>query len=219
MKVAAAVLIVAAFALSIGFYVHLPATVPVHWNAEGAINGYASRSFGAFVMPVVMLALAGVFAALPAVSPKGFGIERKSRAYGGIVFSILLFLFGVHVFMLLAALRVVHSITAVIPLLLGPMLITLGNYLPKMRRNFFVGIRTPWTLADEDVWYRTHRLGGVLFVICGALLMAIGPFLRARAMEAFILSMVIGAALIAAVYSFVIYRRNGDGPDQGEASP
>lgn len=217
MKVAA-VLIAAAFALSIGFFAHLPVTIPVHWNAAGAINGYASRWFGAFVMPVSMLAMAGLFAVLPAISPRGFGIERKSRAYAGIMMSMLLCLFGVHVFMLLAALDVVHSITAVIPLLLGPMLITLGNYLPKMRRNFFVGIRTPWALADEDVWYRTHRLGGVLFVICGALLMAIGPFLPARAMEAFILSMVVGAALIAAVYSFVIYRRNGDG-DQGEASP
>lgn len=216
MKVAAAVLIVAAFALSVGFYAQLPAAIPVHWNAAGAIDRYASRAFGAFLMPVIMLALAGVFAALPVISPSGFDIERKSRAYAGIVFSILLLLFGVHVFMLLAALHVAHSITAVIPLLFGPMLIIIGNYLPKIRRNFFVGIRTPWTLADEDVWYRTHRFGGVLFVICGALLMTIGPLLPARAMAAFIVSMVVVTALIAVVYSFVIYRRPGD---RGEASP
>ena len=66
---------------------------------------------------------------------------------------------------------------------LGALFVVLGNYMPKMRRNFFVGIRTPWTLADEDVWFRTHRLGGVLFVIGGVLLMVFGPFLHGRAAE------------------------------------
>ncbi len=218
MRVAAGVLIVFAFALSIGVYSHLPATVPVHWNAAGQIDRYSSRAFGAFIMPAIMIVLAGMFAVLPAISPKGFDIEGKSRAYTAIVFSILLFLFGLHVFLLLAALHLARSITAVIPLLFGPLLIIAGNYLPKIRRNFFVGIRTPWTLADEDVWYRTHRLGGVLLVATGALLMVIGPFLPARALEIFILSTLIGTALISVIYSLAIYRRPGGASDRGEPS-
>jgi len=218
MRVAAAVLIVSAFALSIGVYSHLPALVPVHWNGAGEIDRYSSRPFGAFILPAIMIVLAGMFAALPAISPKGFDIEANSRAYAAIVFSILLLMFGLHVFVLLAALRVVHSITSVIPLLIGPVLIIVGNYLPKIRRNFFVGIRTPWTLADEDVWYRTHRIGGVLLVATGALLMVIGPFLPARALEIFILSTLIGTALISVIYSLAIYRRPGGASDRGEPS-
>lgn len=218
MRVAAAALIVSAFALSIGVYSHLPALVPVHWNAAGEIDRYSSRAFGAFMAPAVMIVLAALFAALPAISPKGFDIERSSRAYAAIVFSVLLLLFGLHAFVLLVALGLARSITTVIALLLGAVLIIVGNYLPKIRRNFFVGIRTPWALADEDVWYRTHRLAGVLLVIGGALLMAIGPFLPARALETLILSTVIATVLIAVIYSFAIYRRPGGASDEGEPS-
>ena len=218
MKVAVIVLVVAAVALSFTVYSRLPAMVPIHWNAAGQIDNYAPRAVGAFLLPAIMLLLGGLFAALPAISPSGFGIERKSRAYAAIVFAILLFLLAVHVYVLLAALNVARSITTFVPVLVGALFIVIGNYLPKMRRNFFVGIRTPWTLADEDVWYRTHRLGGVLLVATGALLMVVGPFLPARALEIFILSTVIATALITVIYSLVIYRRPGGASDRGEPS-
>jgi len=210
MKVAVIVLVVDAVALSFTVYSRLPAMVPIHWNAAGQIDNYAPRAVGAFVFPAIMLLLGGLFAALPAISPSGFGIERKSRAYAAIVSAVLLFLLAVHVYVLLAALNVARSITTFLPILIGALFIVIGNYLPKMRRNFFVGIRTPWTLADEDVWFRTHRLGGILFVICGALLMAAGPFLPGRSMQALLITTVVIVALVTVVYSFAIYRRTDD---------
>jgi uncharacterized membrane protein len=219
MRISLVALIVAAFVLSVAVYSHLPASVPIHWNAAGEIDHYGPKAFGAFLLPAIMLTLAGVFAALPAISPSGYDIERKSRAYRAILFAILLFMLGIHVYILLSALNIAPSISAVIPILAGALFVVLGNYLPKMRRNFFIGIRTPWTLADEDVWFRTHRLGGVLFVVCGVLLMVVGPFLHGRA-ESIFLPTVIGlAALISVIYSFVIYRRPDAGPDKGEVSP
>jgi uncharacterized membrane protein len=210
MRLAVTALIVAALALSLAMYSRLPARIPTHWNLAGEIDHDSPKAAGAFFVPVVMLVVAGIFAALPAISPRGWDIERKSRAYRAIVLGVLLFLLALHVQLLLAAMNISRSINAVIPLLVGALLVVLGNYLPKMRRNFFIGIRTPWTLADEDVWFRTHRFGGPVFVASGVALMAIGPFLRGAAAGYFLIAVVGAAALITVVYSYAIYRPPAD---------
>ncbi|HEX7681557.1 MAG TPA: SdpI family protein [Thermoanaerobaculia bacterium] len=217
MKLAVLALFIAAVALSAAVYSRLPASVPIHWNAAGAVDDYAPKAIGAFLLPAIMLALAGVFAALPAISPSGFDIEGRSRAYRAILLIILVFMLGIHVFALLSAMNMARSTSAVIPLLVGALLVALGNYLPKVQRNFFIGIRTPWTLADEDVWFRTHRLGGVLFVVSGVLLMAAGPFVHGRVQSGFIPGVVVLVALVLVIYSFAIYRRPDAG--KGEVSP
>jgi uncharacterized membrane protein len=212
MRLAVIALIVAAVALSAGVYSRLPANVPTHWNAAGEANDYAPKAIGAFLLPAIMLVLAGVYAALPAISPSGFDIEQRSRAYRAILLVILVFMLGIHVFSLLSAMNMSRSFAAVVPLLVGALFIGLGNYLPKMPRNFFIGIRTPWTLADKDVWFRTHRLGGVLFVASGVLLMAATPFLNGRVQSVFFPGLVVLLALVLVIYSFAIYRR----PDAGK---
>jgi uncharacterized membrane protein len=218
MKLAVVALIIAAVALSAGVYSRLPARVPTHWNAAGEIDDYQPKAVGAFLLPAGMLILAGVFAALPAISPSGFDIERRSRAYRAILLIILVFMLGLHVYALLAAMNMARSIDAVVPLLVGALFVALGNYLPKIRRNFFMGIRTPWTLADEDVWFRTHRLGGVLFVISGVLLMVATPFLHSRVRSVFLLGLLVLVSLILVIYSYAIYRRRPDA-GEGQVSP
>lgn len=217
MKLAVVALFIAAVALSAAVYSRLPASVPIHWNAAGEVDDYAPKAIGAFLLPAIMLALAGVYAALPAISPSGFDIEGRSRAYRAILLILLVFMLAIHVFALLSAMNMARSTTAVIPLLVGALLVALGNYLPKVPRNFFIGIRTPWTLADEDVWFRTHRLGGVLFVVSGVLLMAGGPFVHGRVQSGFIPGVVVLVALVLVIYSFAIYRRPDAG--KGEVSP
>jgi uncharacterized membrane protein len=214
MRLAVAALIVAAVALSLALYPRLPARVPTHWNLAGQIDNDAPKAIGAFIAPAIMLVMAGIFAVLPAISPAGFDIERKSRAYRAILLAILLFLLAIHVQVLLAALNVSRPIDTVVPLITGALFVVLGNYLPKMRRNFFIGIRTPWTLADEDVWFRTHRFAGPIFVACGVLLMAVGPFLRGAATEYFLIAVAAVASLASVIYSYAIYRR----PDKGGVS-
>ena len=207
MKLAVVALFIAAVALSITVYSRLPASVPIHWNAAGDVDDYAPKAIGAFLVPAIMLILAGVYAALPAISPSGFDIEPRSRAYRAILLIILVFMLGIHVFALLAAMNMARSSSTIVPLLVGALFVGLGNYLPKVPRNFFIGIRTPWTLADEDVWFRTHRLGGVVFVIGGVLLMALGPFLHEKEAPWFVPGVVGIMALVLVVYSFAIYRR------------
>ena len=207
MKAAALILIVSAFALSLGFYSQLPDSMPVHWNAAGKPDGFAPKLSGAFLMPVVMIAIALLFAALPRLSPRGYEVDSRSRAFRGITLSLLAFLLAIHTVVLLWGTGIRLDFPRVVPILLGAMFAVMGNYLGKVRRNFFIGIRTPWTLADEDVWFRTHRFGGKLLVAGGIVSMIGGLVLGDRAMP-LLIGVVIAAALVSVVYSYVIYQKS-----------
>lgn len=205
MKITAAVLVLAAFAISFAIFPLLPETMPVHWDLHGKANGFQSKMFGAFTMPFVVLGLALLFALLPRISPRGFEIDADSRAFRAITISILVFTIAIHTVVLLSAAGVRVAMARVIPILLGAMFASLGNYLGKIKRNFFIGIRTPWTLADDDVWFRTHRFSGKLFVAAGILSMIGGLAFGDRAF-AFVIGAVMVTALVSIVYSYVIYQ-------------
>ncbi|HUJ13535.1 MAG TPA: SdpI family protein [Thermoanaerobaculia bacterium] len=215
MKIAAVTLIITAFALSAALYAALPASIPIHWNAAGAVDHESPKIFGAFLMPGMMLVIAALFASFPIISPRGFEIDPTGRAYRAILLAVLTFMLAVHVFVLLSAIRGFRFGPFAMPTLIGALLVIIGAFLPQLPRNFFIGIRTPWTLADQNVWNRTHRFGGPLFIICGALLVTIGPFLRARASTIAMISVILISALASVVYSFIIYRW----PDVGFRSP
>ena len=199
-------LIAAAFALSLALYSTLPDRMPVHFDLHGQANGFQSKAVGAFAMPVTMIVLAFVFAMLPRLSPRGYEIDRNSRAFRAITLSVLALSLAVHAVMLFSAAGFHVPPARLFPILLGALFAFLGNYLGKVRRNFFIGIRTPWTLADEDVWFRTHRFSGKLFVIAGLIGMLGAALPDDRGMP-FILGVVIVAALISIVYSYAIYRQ------------
>ncbi|MFL6247608.1 MAG: SdpI family protein [Thermoanaerobaculia bacterium] len=205
MRFVSLAMLLIALTLSLVFYRTLPDPMPTHWNISGEVNGWSPKPFGAFLMPLIMAGMVALFAALPRISPRGYPVDEQSRAYRAIELSIVAFLLGVHVVMLLASTGTRIDMTVIVPMLVGALFVVLGNYMTKMRRNFFIGIRTPWTLADEDVWYRTHRLGGRVFVAAGIALMLV-PF-AGEAQHAALTAIVIAAAFIPIVYSYVIYRR------------
>ena len=152
-----------------------------------------------------MAGMAGLFLILPRISPRGYSVDEASRGYRAIELSIVAFLLCVHVVVLLMSTGTRIDMSIIMAMLTGALFVVLGNYMAKVRRNFFIGIRTPWTLADEDVWYRTHRLGGRVFVAAGIALMMV-PFAGAAQFPAFI-AIALTAAAIPTVYSYVIYRR------------
>jgi uncharacterized membrane protein len=211
MKRIAIALIIAAIALSLAVWRRLPAHIAVHWTTAGQVDTYAPRAVGASIVPLVMAVVALAFTVFPALSPRGFGLDPRARGYKAIAVAIMLFLSALHGFIIFTALRIAPSVTTVMPILLGGLLIVLGNYLPKVPRNFFVGIRTPWTIADPDVWYRTHRVGGIVFMLSGVLLMAVGPLLTGAAMDALMIAVIAVAALTSLIYSFAIYRKSHQG--------
>lgn len=197
-------LVVASFAMAAALYSRLPESIPTHWNAMGEVDGFTPKPWGPFVLPLMMAGVYLLLVIVPRVSPKGYRMERFLGVFEIIQVATLAFLFLVAALVLLAGIgapvpmdRAVHAAT-------GLLFVVVGNFMGKFTRNFFCGIRTPWTLASDEVWLRTHRLGGKLFALAGVVLVVSGllgggiiPLLGAVAV----------AGGVPTIYSYVLYRR------------
>lgn len=183
---------------------HMPPRVPDHWDADGQPNGYASRFWAVAIWPLLILGLALLAALLPRISPRRFGME----SFAGIYAALMLVIQGVVLVLGIAAMLAGagHAVpmATVAPLSVGVLLVVLGNYMGKLRRNFFVGIRSPWTLASEAVWERTHRLAGWVYVLAGVAMVVLA---LAGAMSGWVLAAVVVVLLIPHACSYFIYRR------------
>ena len=196
-------LVLAAFVSSAILYDRLPDPMPTHWGITGEADGFTAKPWGPFAMPVAMALIVGLLLALPAISPKGFRIDANSSPYRWTVAGVTALLFGIQVTALRSAMSG-ESIGNGFALLFGAFFVVLGNILPTMRRNFFMGVRTPWTLADEEVWVRTHRVSGRLFV-AGGIAMLLLAAAGAPVWASF--AVIVPVALAPVVLSFLIYRR------------
>jgi uncharacterized membrane protein len=203
-NLASLALVVLTFVMTAALYTSLPVRVPAHWNASGRPDGFIAKPWGPFVLPLVTAGAYLLMRLIPRISPRGFQVERFRRVFEIIQVAIVAFLFVVTMLVLLAGAGVPVPMDRAIVASTGLLLIVLGNFMGKVTKNFFVGIRTPWTLASDEVWLRTHRLGGKLFVAAGAVIVLSGllggglvPVVTAAA----------AAAVIPIVYSYLIYRR------------
>lgn len=188
-------------------YAWLPERIPTHWNIHGQIDGYGSK-LSILLMPAVMTAIFGLLLALPWLSPKHFELDSFRTTYGAISLAIIVFMGYMHGLMLWAALAGGFDITRA--LLAGLLLMFgfIGHSLTRVRRNFWVGVRTPWTLASEQVWDDTHRLASKLFVAAAVagLAVVILP-LPVPAILIAVLGLIMAAAVAPAIYSLIHYKR------------
>lgn len=183
---------------------HMPARVPTHWDAQGQVNGYMSP-LGAMLTPMIVIAvLALLTLLLPAISPRGFAITPFGSIFALIMLAVQAFVLVTALAVLLNAAGHPVQMPLISMLGIGALLMVTGNYLGKVRKNFFIGIRTPWTLASDAVWERTHRIGGWLFMLAGAVGIALA---LAGGSLVVLVAIVLGVALVLTVYSYVAYRR------------
>lgn len=213
--VAGLVLTLIAFAVAAVMEPGLPDPMPSHWNVHGQVDGWMPKPWGAFIFPLVMTALWLIFLALPRISPHGFEMAPFARAWGYLRLAILGFVFLVGLLAFQAAKTREPLSSRLLLAALGVLFAVIGNFLGKVTRNFFVGIRTPWTLASEEVWYRTHRLAGKLFVAAGFLVAAtslpglgIWPIFPSVGL----------ATIVPVVYSFLIYKKLEGLPTPGSSN-
>ena len=195
----AAVLVATAVA-----YPHLPATVPTHWDAHGNVNGWSARWTLFVVNPGIMAGILLLFAVLPWHSPKHFEVDSFRSTYLYIMVVILAMLAYMHALILGAGLAWASDMNRAIEGGICLLFALLGNVMGKVRRNFYVGIRTPWTIANEQVWNATHRFAAKTMFACG-LLGLIAAILRAPFWLP--IALVIVGALGPAVYSLVLYKK------------
>jgi len=184
-------------------YPRMPETVPTHWNFRGEVDGYGPRST-AFLLPAMMALLLLVFRLLPWLSPRHFELDTFRSTYDCIVLIIMSLTAYIHFLVMLAYLGVTVNIARALVAGVFLMCALLGNVLGRVRRNFYVGIRTPWTLANERVWNDTHRLGAWLFAGAGA----IGFILTLAGLPLWLpLVLLAPAGLVPVVYSLVLYKK------------
>jgi uncharacterized membrane protein len=197
-------LVLAGFALVAVMYPGLPDPMPSHWNAAGQIDGWMPKFWGAMLIPGIMAVIWLTFLVLPRISPRGFEMEPFTRAWGFLRVAILAYMLLIGVLVLRAATNQGEISQRVLLGGMGVLFVVMGNFLGKVTRNFFVGIRTPWTLANEEVWSRTHRLGGKCFVVAGLFVVAC-----AVAGLGFwtMIAAIVAAGLIPVAYSYVIYKK------------
>lgn len=201
-----ALLALVAVALSAAAWPRLPARMVTHWDLSGAPNGWMSRDVAAFLMPGLLLAVAGVMRALPALDPRREHYARFAGTYEFTIGAVLVFLFLLHLCLLATSLGYDVPIGRAAPVLTGILFVAIGNVLPRLRSNFWYGIRTPWTLADDRVWARTHRVAGNAMTAAGVVMALAGALLPPPAG----ILVVIGAALAATVgpaaYSYFLWK-------------
>lgn len=197
-------LVVLAFALPLALWSRLPDPMPSHWNIKGEVDGYMPKPWGPLVMPLAIAFVHGLFWLLPRLSPRALEGQAQRRLLGQIQLSVVAFLFVVTAASLLIALGVALPFNRVLTVALGALVIGLGAAMADLPKNGFVGIRTPWTLADDEVWRRTHALGARLFLLAGLVALAGG----ALGLNLIPILVALGTAAVAPVfYSFRVYRK------------
>ena len=189
------------------FYGHLPGQVPMHWGIDGTVNRYGSKN-ELWLLAALGPVFALLFQFLPRLDPKKRSYEKFQRYYEAFALVIEAFLTAMMGLALLESLRPgTVSMGRVVCVLVGVLFLFVGNMMGKVKPNFFMGIRTPWTLSDPDVWNKTHRLGGGLFFLAGLVTMLSALLLPEAVTFWVVMAGVAAAALIPGVMSYLWYRR------------
>lgn len=169
-EIIAIVLMAIAGIASFYFYANFPATVATHWNIAGEPDAWSGKIFAAFFFPIVIVGLYLLLLFLPLIDPLKKRYHEFSKVYQVVRLSLVVFMVALYFITSLIGLGFNISVNKVMPIGVGLLFITFGNFMPKIKKNWFVGIRTPWTLSNEEVWNKTHRVGGKVFVVGGVLM-------------------------------------------------
>jgi len=193
------------FALTIAIYPTAPDRIVSHWNAAGQADGYMSKFWGLFLIPIIMTGFVALFAVLPRIDPYKKNYEKFRDYYEGFILLFVLFMLAIQVQIILWSIGYQISPNLTFPVLIGILFIYIGFLLGHAEQNWFVGIRTPWTLSSKTVWKKTHELGGKLFKIAGVV-SCIGIFAGVYALW-FILVPALAVAAITVTYSYYEFQK------------
>jgi len=193
------------FALTLTSYPTVPDHVVSHWNAAGQADGYMSKFWGLGLIPLIMTSCVGLFAVLPRIDPYKMNYEKFRDYYEGFILLFVLFFLAIQIQIILWSIGYQVSPNLTFPVFIGMLFIYIGFLLGHAEQNWFVGIRTPWTLSSKTIWKKTHELGGKLFKIAGVISCA-GIFAGAYALW-FILVPVLAVAVYTVVYSYTEFQK------------
>lgn len=181
--------------------------IAIHFDLQGTADGFAGKTFGLLLMPAIMLGFSTLFSFLPSLEPRKFNLEESRPSYLGVWYVLLLFFLYIHLSIVGLALGLLSSALIGFPQVLSVLFFLLGRQIRSAKSNFFIGVRTPWTLSSEHAWKQANYQAGTLFMVLGILGLTISFFLGQTAI-AWIIYGAIGIALFAVVASFFYWKND-----------
>jgi uncharacterized membrane protein len=201
------ILIVGATIAGLLLWNQLPEQMASHWNVNDQVDGYMPKFWGVFMMPLITLGMFVLFLVVPSIDPLKANIAQFREVFNLFIVLIVAFMLYIHALTLAWSLGYTgfKMSTSMLPAM-GLLFIFIGFMLRKAKRNFFIGIRTPWTLSSDTVWDKTHQLGSILFMASGVFTLIGGIFGGMTAFW-FLFVPLMGSTIFLFVYSFVLYQR------------
>jgi len=200
------ILIIVSFLIAIYFYPFLPDQVATHWGSNNQVNGYSSKAFGLFFMPVLSVFLFFLFISLPKIDPYKKNFDQFKKYFQNFINLIFVFFFYVYLITILWNLGFNFNMIQILSPAFAALFYYAGVLTSHAKQNWFVGIRTPWTMSNELVWDKTHKIGGKLFKLTGliSLLSLILPDLSVF----FILVPILFTTVFVFIYSYIEYKKS-----------
>lgn len=193
------------FIVGIYFYPQMPEEIASHWNAQGQADGYMSKFWGLFLMPIIIFGLDLLFVAILKTDPLKENIEKSRKYYDGFIILFSVFMLFIYLWTIMWNTGIKINPNAIFPIGFGILFYYLGILCENVKRNWFIGIKTPWTLSSDKVWEKTHKVGGKLFKIAGIIAFA-GALFQNYAFL-FILVPAIFVAVYTIFYSYFEYKK------------
>lgn len=200
------VILIVPFFVSSYFWNDLPDEVPTHFNMRGEADDWGPKWMAAYLFPMIGLGTYLLILFLPAIDPKK-KIESAQKPVAAIRMFMSVFMVGIYAFVMAASLGSTINFSSYILIGVGMLILIVGNYMNSIKPNYFIGIRTPWTLENPEVWKRTHRLSSKIW-IAGGLLLMLSPLVSEMIRFEYLIYIIVGVlAGIPLVYSYVIYKK------------
>jgi len=205
--------VLVSFMVSLYFYPLMPEKIAIHWNLQGQVDRYTSKFPGLFILPSLLVGIVLLFITIPKVDPLKENIERFRKYYDGFIILFSAFMVFIHLYVISWNIGIRISPNIVLPLGFGLLFFYCGILCENAKRNWFIGIRTPWTLSSERVWEKTHKVGGRLFKACG--IISIVGLLFPSHVTCFILIPVMFTVVFLIVFSYLEYQKEVRQLDKG----
>ncbi|CCF82597.1 SdpI family protein [Nitrolancea hollandica] len=207
------IIIAAMFVAAAVVWPTAPDRLPIHWNAQGQVDGYGGKFEGLLLLPLLTLGIYVLLAFLPRFDPRYANYARFANVYAMMRGAIVVVMALIQAATLLWIKGIEFNMSIAISLIIGVLFILLGYVMPRLQPTWFVGIRTPWTLSSERSWRKTHELGRWVFIAEGIALIAAG-LTGSTAVFLFMIGLSLAGVVLLGAYSYIIWRQ-----DHGHRSP
>jgi uncharacterized membrane protein len=193
------------FAIGIYLYPDLPPRMAAHWNSQGLVDGYMPKFWALFLLPLISITVFLLLIFLPRLDPLKHNIEKFRKQYETFIVFLVIFLFYLHLLTLLFNLGITFNMVQAMAPGFAILFYCAGMLMENAKQNWFIGIRTPWTLSSEEVWNKTHKLGSKLFKAAG-IIMLFGIILPKYAIWLMLVP-IISVTLYLFIYSYMEYKK------------